>query len=388
MATVYVHVGLPKTGTTALQQFLWKNGETLEKYGITYPHTEYRYEGVGFYRNGHFLVAPYVDENGKAHHDQPCREFGEALDHLKSLGEKFDTILLSDEIIWRTRWKWKDYWQRIRQEMNSRGLELKVIVYLRRQDLWTESFWAQMVKGGGSTHSFDDFFERFVKNTCYVDYYDYMKHLAPVIGDDNLIIRVYERGQFRGKEGTLHSDFLDIFGLSIEDGFNLKGEVQNTRLDGAYLEIRRLLNTVPDSPAGGALFKNSLRGAQDADLPEGHFAYFSAEGRKAYMKLFEEDNRRLAREFLGREDGVLFREEIEDTPQFSDSDRELLKAAVCTFGRMADELARKNKELKEKNRKLTEKTRKLESDIRALREDVVWYRLKRKTRHILGKEGK
>ncbi len=386
MATVYLHVGLPKTGTTALQRFLWDNEEALLRHGISYPHMEYKYKGVGFYRNGHFLLAPFVDADGKQYHDRPCREFDEAMDKVQALSSQCEKIILSDEIIWRTRWKWENYWEKIRDAFAARGLKVKVIVYLRRQDLWTESFWAQMVKGGGSTHTFAEFLELFLQNTCYVDYYDYMNHLSPILGRENLIIRIYERGQFHGKEGTLHSDFLDLFGLSL-DGFQVEGEIQNTRMDGAYLELRRILNGIQESGAGRKVIQDSLYAAQTEDPLEGHFSYFTPEGKRAYMERFEKDNEKLAREYLGREDGVLFFEPLAPDPRLCVTDRQLLEAAVRAYGHMADQLAQENKALRtELKKQLKTEVRQVKSDVRSLREDVIWYRLKRKARHVFGKE--
>ena len=56
MPTLYLHIGTPKTGTTALQNFLPANEEVLEQHGICYPDFGFRYAGLGVHRNGHFLV--------------------------------------------------------------------------------------------------------------------------------------------------------------------------------------------------------------------------------------------------------------------------------------------------------------------------------------------
>ena len=56
MPTLYLHIGTPKTGTTALQNFLPANEEVLEQHGICYPDFGFRYTGLGVHRNGHFLV--------------------------------------------------------------------------------------------------------------------------------------------------------------------------------------------------------------------------------------------------------------------------------------------------------------------------------------------
>lgn len=56
MATLYLHIGTPKTGTTAIQNFLPLNKSLLNEQGFCYPDFGYRYYGVNRYRNGHFLV--------------------------------------------------------------------------------------------------------------------------------------------------------------------------------------------------------------------------------------------------------------------------------------------------------------------------------------------
>ena len=92
------------------------------------------------------------------------------------------------------------------------------------------------------------------------------------------------------------------------------------------------------------------------------------------MANYEESNRKLAHEYLGRQDGVLFQEGFEELPKFAVDDQELLRAAIRVYGGMVGHLMRENRELKEK--------------LKEVRENVVLYRLKRKTRHLLGKDKK
>ncbi len=42
-ATVFLHIGLPKTATTYLQTILWGNREVLEQQGIRLPGPERRF---------------------------------------------------------------------------------------------------------------------------------------------------------------------------------------------------------------------------------------------------------------------------------------------------------------------------------------------------------
>ena len=57
MPTLYLHIGTPKTGTTALQNFLPANEEVLEQHGICYPDFGFRYTGLGVHRNGHIKMS-------------------------------------------------------------------------------------------------------------------------------------------------------------------------------------------------------------------------------------------------------------------------------------------------------------------------------------------
>lgn len=431
MATVYIHMGMPKTGTTALQYFLWDNGEALEKCGIVFPHLPYRYNNVGYYRNAHFLVAPGRKANGAEDYSVYGGDYEAGLGELQRLAQQYDKIVLSDEGMWRLSWNRRDFWEKVRADMNSRGLELKIIVYLRRQDLWVQGYWAQKVRESMAA-GFDQFFAGIKDKKFLFDYYAYMCRLAEALGKDALVIRVYEREQFEGPEHNLHSDFLQIFGLTLADGFVLKKELYNIRFDNSYLELRRLLNSAGGADAARLVINNSIKQVQ-IDNPEAdnqRFTYFDPQQQREFLAAYEKSNRKLAQEFLGREDGVLFREKLEDLPKLAVSDRELLETTIRVYGGVIETLVEENQKLKQvirraedadgpagsvrvieasgeelgelkeqvttlfresrkrdrEIRELKEQNRELKERLKEVRENVVLYRLKRKARHLLGKE--
>lgn len=62
--------------------------------------------------------------------------------------QQADKVVLSDEHLWNeTEWD-EERFQMLRMQMEKMGATLKVIVYLRRQDLLVQSYWAQQVKEG------------------------------------------------------------------------------------------------------------------------------------------------------------------------------------------------------------------------------------------------
>ena len=237
MKTVFLHIGLPKTGTTALQSFLRANEAALARSGICFPDLGFRYPNILANRNAHFLIASY-DTAPHTASFTPQEEYYTALDRLAALSEEYGKILLSDELIWRICNRHSDFLPTVKQDLASRGMELKVIVYLRRQDEFVQSRYRQRIKTG-ETFSFYEFLDTLRQNKYPLDFYDSLNKISDAIGRDNLIIRIYEKCQYEGFGHTLCSDFLTIFDLSVSDGFTESERTMNRSLSGTYLEIRR-----------------------------------------------------------------------------------------------------------------------------------------------------
>ncbi len=423
MATVYLHIGLPKTGSTSIQYFVWDNRDVFEKLGICYPLFSYRYEMVSFRRNGHFLYAPYINEDGSRNNTIPAPEYEEGLNQLEELGKKYDRILLTDEGLWWGSHPRKNFWEQLKEDMNRRGLDVKIIVYLRRQDSWLESHWAQNIKDGRTCLTMHEYIGYMTKRGYPLDYNAYISKLADLFGKDSVYVRILERGQFKGAEHTLQSDFLDIFGLSLSDGFTVKQDVYNTKFEGNYLEIKRLMNLVPELRTRQHILFQGISEMDEQNPSKrdySRYSFFAPEDRMDFQKQFEESNRQLASGFLGREDGILFYNQPKDLPELLINENDFLRDSILLWGKMFDivqtqqqtlkeqlseerqnakklrselkaeqqkhskEIKELKKELKAEQQKRGASDKELRKDLKALREDVFFYRLKRKIRHIRG----
>lgn len=405
MSTVYLHIGMPKTGTTALQYFLPANQAILNTYGICYPDLGYRYPNIGVHRNAHFLIAVYRDEEGNREYEREQREYEQGLDRIAQLAQDYSKIILSDEEIWRGfKYYRKNFWANLKKDLNKRNLDLKIIAYVRRQDLWTQSFWAQKVKGGGS-YDINEYMKTSSYRGYILDYYKYMNMLSDILGKEALILRVYEKGQFQGAEHTLHSDFLDIFGLQIADGFEIKKEIYNTRLEGNYLEIKRILNTLPEfhrkHPLMRTMNQVSIREEVASSQSFEEVSYFRPEQQLDFIKKYDAPNQKLAKEYLNREDGILFYEKQEELPFREIKDEELLRDVILVYGKAFDVQEERNiqleneiKSLKEKNineikalqseiGKTQSEIGKMQKQIKDLQTRTLWSRIKGKIKYIL-----
>lgn len=399
MATVYLHIGLPKTGSTSIQYFAWDNKDVLEKYGICYPLFGYKYEMVSFRRNGHFLFAPYINEDGSRNNSLPAAEYEECLDKMAELGKTYDKIFLTDEGIWWGSHPRKNFWEQLKEDLHRRGLEIRIIVYLRRQDSWLESHWAQNIKDGRTCLTMRKYPAYMKKKGYPLDYYAYITKLEKLFGKEALYVRILEKGQFKGAEQTLQSDFLDIFGLSLSDGFTVKQDVYNTKFEGTYLELKRLMNLIPELRSRKHIVFKAIT-EMDAKNPSKRdysgYSFFAPEERKAFREQFEECNRKLATEFFGREDGILFYDPPKDLPELIINESDLLRDSILLYGKLFDIVQEQEQTIREL---MTEKRQsvkalkrelkasrkdidQLRKELKALEENVLLYRIKRKFHHL------
>lgn len=401
MPTLYLHIGTPKTGTTALQNFLPANEEVLEQHGICYPDFGFRYAGLGVHRNGHFLVTcNYKDEFGNRVLEKEEADYQEGLRKLEEVGKRFPKIILSDEGIWKQSITDREnFWERLNKDLKRIGFDIKIVVYFRCQNLFVQSHWAQNIKEGGK-YDFHEYLESPVFTEYPLDYYEYMHMLASIFGKEALIIRVFEKKQFTGENHTIQEDFLNIFNLKMSDGFVVEQAVYNTSFEGDYLKIKEILNNLPEFKSNKNLLISNMKNIQDEKIFEHNYkkyTFFKPGEEEEFMERFNSSNSMVAKEFLGREDGRLFYDDIKDYPEYQVDTYQLLCDVMLVYGRMVNLLNEKceaqlaelnalKPKVKEEKAQRIEKDKELKAMIRELEQTSLLFRLRRKWRHITGKD--
>lgn len=423
MSTVYLHVGMPKTGTTAIQCFLSDNADPLKKHGICFPDFSLRYYRVGYRRNAHFLALPYIDEEGNRDHNRLCADYEPVMEQIEALGKEYDKIILADEALWRARGHQPEFWKNFKADLKKRGLGLCIIVYLRRQDTYMESLYRQKIKEYATKMDFHTYLEYLCNVKYPFDYASNLDMFSDIVGKENLFVRVYEKEQYKGEEKNIFSDFLDILGISLQDGFEIRQAARNISIDGTRLAIQKILNTLSDPPNEITALAKGLRSIQNYGVHANdnlQTTLFGPGEAAEFLGKYAESNERVAREYLGRDDGVLFYDtEIKALPQYSTDVEALLDDTILFYGTAVQTLEHKNRMLEEKIEKLEREIRdlredevykdmisyyentvkllhpktnlendfkKLQNDMREIRENVILYRLKRKIRHLSGKD--
>jgi hypothetical protein len=138
MKKLYIHCGLHKTGTTALQLFLRNNTERLRAAGIFYPYTGCL-DSIG---SGHHNIAWQLSRD---------RRFDKGLGDIEALvneiGNFSSDILLSSEDFESSFDSAGSFEPLVRYAISTQR-ELVLIIYVRNQVSYLESLYCEMLRHG------------------------------------------------------------------------------------------------------------------------------------------------------------------------------------------------------------------------------------------------
>ena len=367
-----LHIGTSKTGSTSLQRAFESNLDLLRAEGIYYPASR---TGVAFGMELYSLMSKEI----MSIHKQESRD---AINDLRKIKESvtsaaihdFDRsgctrMILSDErfyggfdllrfYIWgyakngREKGSFKEFlsleklfteiWIELKHLLKD--FDIKVVCYLRRQDLWIESAYNQMIKENGvapllecrkyrefmiesnnnplpevENGYFNDYMIYRFKKTCY---YENICALAEIFGKENIMIKPFEKKQFKQ---SLVKDFLisvlkinEEKVLAVEEWHNNKGLSRDM--------IEYLINHQP-AQRWDTNNLYEIERKLNRDRENLYNQYFTVPERIRFLRYHKEGNERIASEFLNREDGMLFYEEIEkqdNYPGLSDETKSFL----------------------------------------------------------------
>lgn len=195
--TVWIHIGLVKTGTSTLQNFMAANADLLAGKGFYYP-TQGPNGGPRY--STHYFLAHEL--RGLARHNARAGSWQQLIDWQRAHPEQ--NLILSAESFQHLHAH-----PRLIRQLQTRlaGLDVRIVVYLRRQAELVSSWYVQKLKSGKTDLSFAEFAEK------QREVLQFSRLLQPwnVFGRENIVLRVFERGQF--VNGDLIDDFLSVFGL-------------------------------------------------------------------------------------------------------------------------------------------------------------------------------
>lgn len=219
---LYVHVGLHKTGTSAIQRFLRANEKALEVNGFYYPPDQSHGDAQHT-----FAAALKTTHKDNAHLQVAERWLSKcgAYCTAHSLTLLISTEMLSEAIRHR--------------ELNrlAADFDVTVIIYLRRQDLLIESVCNQVLKQDLKTYPEEELLNLYGTDFCVT--LNRWKEIFPAA---RLIVRRY--GQLPDNR-TIEMDFLDALGINSDKGFLFENRTVNESLKlYEYLILRNLVRSL------------------------------------------------------------------------------------------------------------------------------------------------
>lgn len=326
-----IHVGMMKTGTTAMQKYLFDNADVLERQGWSYPMLDSNAPSAKKFfdirergGNGHFLygakqVIDTKSENWNNGWDIILR-------HLK-----YKNVIISSELITIED---AEIFLKCALEKYS---NIKVLIYLRRQDRWAESCYNERVKTNHIFEGIKDYIDAEEK----LHYLPQLDMMSQIVGKENLIVRVYEKQQLVSKD--IVTDFFSVLGIQLADG-SRGGQLINPSLRGNYFEIKRLINSIYGVKEHFKDDDNMFNWDTDVEvanicwklsqsLHQGNEerGFLTLEERKALLQKYALENEQIAREYLHRKDGVLFYDDRMDYPMYETGQYSSFEADVIRF---------------------------------------------------------
>jgi hypothetical protein len=236
MATVYIHIGAPKTATSSLQAVLAHNDDSLLRRGVLYPRS-------CRHANAHHpLVCDLIEKySGKPMADmwyggvargQAWATLGE---ELAAMDSNVHTVVISSELFFGQARHLEPMLEDVREALGEQ--RIRAVAYLRRQDQMYGSFYNQDVKGtrqwGESAYQFYQTHQLFQR-----DYFSLLSAWGQAFGKENVLIRPFFAARWQG--GDIVRDFCHLTGLP-----SLKSEKKhesNESLGPNQLYIKRCLN--------------------------------------------------------------------------------------------------------------------------------------------------
>ena len=293
---LFIHIGRPKVGSSAIQHFLWKNRNALLNEGILYP------ESIIFQKASHKLALifqPYLADASVVHDETASSLYSQ-------INQEADRASVSKLVVSSENYfliNPKEPAKYLREHF-----DVKIICYLRRQDEVLVSSLIQEIKAGAEDMKTD--IQAYIKNPdrlALLDYEAVLDRWAKEFGQENIFVRVYEPEKMRG---NIFQDFCSVIGVNFEklvaieerlnpspalDVLNFIYQINQTSQDGIPKRQLRL-------PLLGASEKLGFEGGFDAK------SIIPYSLKKQLLDMFRESNANVARKYLAKDDGILFSE--------------------------------------------------------------------------------
>ncbi|MBI6630653.1 hypothetical protein [Pontibaca salina] len=305
------HIGTPKTASTFLQNTMVENRDWLQQNGVIYPDLLARSPNhITLFYAASEQIHDFAREYGlKTRADvlHFREKIGHALDRqISDAPKNARTMLVSSENLTGNQYSI----QNLRDLFCPRFDDIKIVVYLRRQDDAILSMYGEYMRKGFNGMSFPEFVSACLGKGSPTPYLYYRRMLSSwinIFGKPALEVRLFDRAHLAG--GDILRDFMTVvFGSDLPDLSQIRRAAQdNTGLAAPVLEfLHRMYPYIPRRK-NDALNMDRIRlGPRIDALPATPRPQMAPDLSQKIMEHFRPANSWLRKTFFPEFDGPVF----------------------------------------------------------------------------------
>ena len=300
-----LHIGTGKTGTSSIQYFLDQNRDGLADLGHLYPKSPgtRRHTRLGLYIRPDNMLDDTLSWHRQRFSSPTAfrRAFRRRLfTEMNEAG--LSRLLFSDEALYGSP---NQALRRLKRFTDRIARNVRLVVYLRRQDDHMVSRYQQVVKAAEETRTLKERTRQLEMSATY-DYHARLHTWARLVEPDEFVVRRFERDAF--VDGSLHQDFFDAAGIEARADEMKQVEHVNESLDAEAVEFLRILNLLraEDETTATLVPNNHPLVIRLAAASDGPTLTMPTRFLNRFMTKWEESNQAVAREYLGDDSGELF----------------------------------------------------------------------------------
>jgi hypothetical protein len=288
---LYLHIGTHKTGTTTIQRFLKEKAESLKSKGIVWiPNLK----NTRTLKTCTSVDSQLINE---------CKKELKLTIARYGQNNACDSYLMSYEGLSGSPYLGYTNSNLIAKQLAeiTNDFDVKIIVYLRKQDDFVESMYTQLIHIGESL-TFNEFLESLPVNAF--NWQTLLANYSEYFGEENIIVKRYGKS-FLPEKNSLIEGFLECFDADI--GVlpqSKKAKSHNKGYSRDALEIARLSNAYLSNEEKERL--HTLLSSVSAKEAFTSYNYFDDTARLKFFKQFKEPNSKIARKYFGEDGDNLF----------------------------------------------------------------------------------